>query len=122
MSPKAQRIGIFVIAIIMIVGALGSFALPILSNNNAQTDYEKQAEAQKKALEAQQKQTAELSAKYYPIFKEYKDVPTSFDANSVGDKVTHTDLKEGTGDMITSDSSYKAYYIGWNPKGNVFES
>lgn len=122
MSPKVQRIGILVIAVVTIVGTFGMMALPVLTNNNNQTDYEKQAEAQQKALEAQQKQADELSAKYYPVFKEYKDAPAPFDADSVGDKVTHKDLKEGTGDMVTKDMAYKAYYIGWNPKGKQFDS
>jgi FKBP-type peptidyl-prolyl cis-trans isomerase FkpA len=122
MSPKVQRIGIFVIAVVMLIGTLGSFALMVLANNNAQTDYEKQAEAQQKALEDQQKQADQLSAKYYPVFKQYQSSPASFDAASVGDSVTRTDLKEGTGVAVTKDSSYKAYYIGWNPKGNVFDS
>lgn len=122
MSPKVQRIVIFVIAIVMVVGTLGSFALMVLSTNNAQTEYEKQAEAQQKALEKQQKEADELSLKYYPQLKEFKDDPAAFEADSVGDTVTHVDLRQGTGDVIGKDSAYKAYYIGWNPKGKVFDS
>ncbi len=122
MSRKVQRIGIFVIAIVMVVGTLGSFAIMVLSTNNAQTEYEQQAKEQQKALETQQKVAGELSAKYYPVFKEYKSAPAAFDSGSVGAKVTKRDLKEGTGDTITKDTTYKAYYIGWNPKGKEFDS
>lgn len=129
MTPKGQRIGILVIAVVMIVGTLGSFAILIMGNDNALKEREQQAkeyqaemEKQQKAYEEQQKLAAQLSEKYYPIFKEYKDAPEQFDAESVGDKVTHKDLREGTGETINKDSTYKAYYIGWNPKGVEFDS
>lgn len=122
MTPKWQRIGIMVIAIVMIIGTFFLYIGMVITANNNQTDSQQQAQAQQKALEAQQKQADELSAKYYPAFKEYQSAPATFDASTVGDTVTHTDLKEGTGDTITKDSNYKAYYIGWNPKGKVFDS
>lgn len=122
MTPKMQRIGILVIAIVMIIGTFGLYIGMVLTANNNQTDAQQQAEAQQKALEEQQKQTDQLSAQYYPVFKEYQNAPAPFDAASVGDSVTHTDLKEGTGATITKDTAYKAYYIGWNPKGKVFDS
>lgn len=121
MTPKVQRIGILVIAVVMVIGTLGSFALLVLANDNAQTDYQRQAEEQRKELEKQQKETDELSAKYYPAFKEYQNNPAPFDA-AVGDKVTYKDLKVGDGATITKESDYRAYYIGWNPKGKVFDS
>lgn len=122
MSPNVQRIGILVITVVMLVGTLGSFAMLVLSNDNARSEQERQAEEQQKALEEQQRQNDELSAKYYPVFKEYQNSPAPFDANAIGDKVTFKDLKEGTGETITRDTAYKAYYVGWNPKGKVFDS
>lgn len=122
MSPKMQRIGILVISIVMLVGTLGSFAMIVLANKNAQLESERQAQEQQKTLEAKQKRNNELSAKYYPVFKEYQNSPAPFDADAVGEGVTRRDLKEGTGEMITKDTAYQAYYIGWNPKGKVFDS
>jgi type II secretory pathway pseudopilin PulG len=118
MSAKVQRIGIFVIAIVMIVGSLGSFAVMILSTNNAQSEYERQAKEQEKVLAAQQKEADELSAKYYPVFKEYKNSPAPFNADEVGKEIIKKDLKEGTGETITKTTAYKAYYIVWNPKAS----
>lgn len=122
MTPKAQRIGILVIAIVMIVGTIGSFAMLILANNNALSEQEKQAKDYQALMEKQQKEAQELSDKYSPVLKEYRDRPAPFDSEAVGDKVTHVDLKEGDGAVLTKDSPYRAYYIGWNPKGKVFDS
>ncbi|HET6747142.1 MAG TPA: FKBP-type peptidyl-prolyl cis-trans isomerase [Candidatus Saccharimonadales bacterium] len=124
-TPKSQRIGIWVIASVLMIGTIGSFAVMILQSQNAQTDQQQQQkliEEYQKQLADQQKQADELSSQYYAEFSQYKDVPAAFDMNAVGDKVTTNDLKPGTGAEIKSDTKYKAYYIGWNPKGKVFDS
>ena len=121
MTPKTQRIGIFVIAIIMVVGTLGSFAMLVLEDRNRDAEIERAARQQEEQRQEQQRLADELSSEYYPIFKEYEDRPTEFDAEAVGDEVTHTDLKKGDGETIDSSSVYRAYYIGWNPNGEVFD-
>lgn len=123
-TPKSQRIGIWVIAVVMLVGTIGGFLAMILEGNNAKTDQAQQnkmLEEYKKQTEEQEKKGKELSGTYYPQFREYQGVPAVFDMN-VGDKVITRDLKEGTGEEITADSKYEAYYIGWNPKGKTFDS
>lgn len=124
-TAKSQRIGIWIIAIVLLVGTVGSFAAMVLQGNNARQD---QAEQQKliaeyqKQMKEQQKIADELSAKYYPEFSQHKTAPTAFDKNAVGDKVTTNDLKVGDGAEITAETKYQAYYIGWNPKGKSFDS
>lgn len=123
-TPKSQRIGIWVIAVVMLVGTLGSFAAMVLQGNNAKTDQDQQnkmLEEYKKQMEDQKKRAKELSDVHYPTFKEYKSVPAAFDMN-VGDTVKTRDLKTGTGEEITADTKYQAYYVGWNPKGKTFDS
>lgn len=128
-TPKAQRIGIWIIAVVMLIGTLGSFAVMVLGSENDKKDQD----AYNSALEEYQKQEKEkqaeadkeavgLSKKYYPILKEYKDAPAKFDAGKVGDSVTTDDLKKGTGAVVKKDTTYKAYYIGWNPEGKMFDS
>ncbi|MDN5274641.1 MAG: putative Peptidylprolyl isomerase [Candidatus Saccharibacteria bacterium] len=121
-TPKSQRIGIWIIAVVMLIGTIGSFVVMILANQNNQND---QA-AQNKALADYQKQVAEeatkLSAQYYPTFGAYKDSAATFDKDAVGDKVTTNDLKQGDGADIAADTKYQAYYIGWNPRGKSFDS
>jgi FKBP-type peptidyl-prolyl cis-trans isomerase FkpA len=121
-TPKSQRIGIWIIAIVMLVGTLGSFAVMVLANSNASND-QQQAQAQAAAQQqAVAQQAAALSKQYYPLFQSYQSAPAAFDASSVGSKVTTSDLKQGTGAAIAATTTYQAYYIGWNPKGVVFDS
>ncbi len=128
-TPKAQRIGIWIIAVVMVIGTLGSFAVMILANDNAKIDQQEQARLQKEAYAEYEKQLAEqekaaagLSTTHYPQFEQYESSPATFDASEVGDKVQTNDLKNGDGEVITKDTKYQAYYIGWNPKGKSFDS
>lgn len=124
-TPKSQRIGIWIIAVVMMIGTIGSFAVMVLQSKNAQTDQAAQNklyEEYQKQMEAEEKRTAELSTKYYPEFKAYKNSPAVFDKDSVGENVITKDLKKGTGAVITKDTKYEAYYIGWNPRGKMFDS
>jgi FKBP-type peptidyl-prolyl cis-trans isomerase len=128
-TPKKQRIGIWIIAAVMLVGTLGSFLVMVLANENNQKDLAEQQkyydEYMKQLEEQQTKDDAaakELSAKYYGEFAQYNDTPAAFDEASVGDSVTTNDIKAGDGAEITADTKYKAYYIGWTPKGTVFDS
>jgi FKBP-type peptidyl-prolyl cis-trans isomerase FkpA len=122
MTPKGQRIGILVITIVMIVGTIGTFITMVMGQENAIKEQNKQAEEYQALIEEQQKQAKQLSEKYYPIMKEYETRPAPFDEEAVGENVSFLDLKEGDGEVITKDSVYKAYYIGWNPKGKIFDS
>lgn len=120
-TPKAQRIGIWIITVVMTVGVIGSFLVMVLSSKNQQKD----AQAQEKMLAEQQKQQQEqqkLSNKYYPVFKKYQDKNQQFDPTTVGKTVTKQDLKAGNGPALAKGQNYQAYYIGWNPDGKVFDS
>lgn len=124
-TKKSQRIGIWIIAIAMLLGTVGSFAAMILDTNNTQKDQEelqKAYEEYQKQQEEQEKLAKELSTKYYGSFKPYESKPASFDKGSVGDSVATNDLKQGDGEEIKEDTKYLAYYIGWNPEGKVFDS
>lgn len=126
-TSTGQRVGIWIIAGAMIVGTLAGFLALILTPQNEAKDKEQSTAVlekyQKDAAEHQKKvdaQTTELSKKYYDAFVKYKDLPAAFDAKSVS-KLSTKDLKVGTGETLTSDTEYSAYYIGWNPKGKVFD-
>ncbi len=130
-TSKAQRIGIIVIAVVMTVGTIASFSILIVANNNSaadqqkqQADYEQQLkeyqEQQKKLQAEQEKEAKKLSAKYYDTFKQYESLPEPFDASKVK-ALEKKDLATGTGETIDSDTRYRAYYIGWNEEGKVFD-
>lgn len=119
-TPKSQRIGIWIIAIVLTVGTLGSFLVMGLSVNNQTNDTARYQAAYTEYQTAVAAQAKELSAKYYTDFSQYSTVPATFDAASVTE-LAKTDLKVGDGAEITATSEYNAYYIGWNPKGVIFD-
>jgi FKBP-type peptidyl-prolyl cis-trans isomerase len=119
-TPRSQRIGIWIIAIVLTVGTLGSFLVMALSVQNQtadQTLVQKEYTQYQAAVAAQTKQ---LSDKYYLEFKDYASIPAAFTAGDVT-KLAVKDLKIGDGEAITSSTSYNAYYVGWNPKGVIFD-
>jgi FKBP-type peptidyl-prolyl cis-trans isomerase len=126
-TTTGQRVGIWVIAIVLTVGTLAGFVAMILAPQNEASDSARLQKAQQEYQAAyadyQTKvdaQAAELSKKYYAEFSKYKDIPAPFKAADVK-KLTTRDLKAGTGEVIKEDTAYSAYYIGWNPQGKVFD-
>ena len=120
-TSKTQRIGIWAIAVLMGVGTVGSFAMIVLQNANAQRDDARVKELTAEYESKQKKHDEEVAAKYYPTVSEYMSRPAAFNAEDVTELKTE-DLVIGDGDEITEESSYKAYYIGWTPDGNIFDS
>ncbi len=119
-TTRSQRIGIWVIAIVLAIGTIGSFFVVILANNNQAKD---QADMQKLYTDYQAKvtaQTDELSRKYYPVLSAYANRVGAYSADEVTSLST-VDLQEGTGATIDENTTYSAYYIGWNPEGKVFD-
>lgn len=122
-STRSQRIGIWIIAIVMTIGTIGSFFVVILANKNNASDASKQQEMQAQYTEYQKKvqaQADELSKQYYEMFSQYRTLPAEFDKESVATLGTE-DLKVGDGEEIKEGTAYSAYYIGWNPWGKVFD-
>ena len=127
-TTKGQRIGIWIIAAFMAVGTIGSFAIIVLANQNAQSDQarynELYSQYQSDVTARQEKvdvQTKELSDKYYPTFSPYQSSPATFDGASVKELATK-DLVVGTGEALTETSTFTAYYIGWTADGKSFDS
>lgn len=126
-TTRSQRIGIWVIAVVLTIGTIGSFFAVILANNNAGKDQASQQEVQEKYnkliaeyQEKVNKQADELSKQYYPVLSQYTGEVGSFNKDDVKELSTR-DLKEGDGETIGDDTTYSAYYIGWNPDGKIFD-
>lgn len=127
-TTKTQRIGIWVIAIFMAVGTIGSFAVIVIANQNGQRDQARlnelnsQWEADTKAYQAKvDAQAKELSDKYFEQFNAYATRPATFDKSAVKE-LQKEDLVVGTeGEALTKDSTFTAYYLGWTPDGKVFD-
>lgn len=117
-NNKAQRIGIWIIAIVMTVGTIGSFAVIILQNDNQKID-DASAAAQ------QQEYIAQLEA--YQKEQAAKSEPFGGYSTRTFDPATATELKvevlkEGTGEVVKSTDSINASYFGWTPDGAIFDS
>ncbi len=119
-ATRGQKIGIWIIAIFMAVGTIGSFVIIILANQNQQSDQAKVNELTTKYQNDVAAQTKELSDKYYPTFSPYASRVSTFDAAGVSELKTE-DLAVGDGETLTAESSFTAYYIGWTPDGKIFD-
>lgn len=73
-TPRSQRVGIWIIAIVLTVGTLGSFLVMVLGIQNQSTFKEKYLAAETKYQAAVSAQAKELSAKYYDTFRDRKSV------------------------------------------------
>lgn len=111
-TRTSQRVGIWIIAIVMSLGTLGMFFLPILVNDNQSKEA---AELQK----LQEQYEAQMNATAEPL-DGYQAEP--FDAASVAELKVET-LKEGEGEKAaTPESTLTANYFGWTSDGKIFDS
>jgi FKBP-type peptidyl-prolyl cis-trans isomerase len=126
-TKKSQRIGIIIILVALVVGTLGSFAIMVLAQQNQSTEAAKQQEATAKYEQAAasyqaavDKQSAELSDKYYQTLSPYASRVATFDRDAVTE-LKKDDLVVGDGAEIAGNTPIGVYYIGWNPKGKIFD-
>ncbi|HEX8390170.1 MAG TPA: FKBP-type peptidyl-prolyl cis-trans isomerase [Candidatus Saccharimonadales bacterium] len=110
-TSTGQRIGIWIIAIVMSVGTLGAFFLPILTSKNAEKD---SADQQKMMEELQRQQAASVE----PL-EGYQADP--FDKASVTELKVE-ELKPGEGKEAKADSDVNVNYFGWTSDGKIFDS
>ncbi len=126
-TQKAQRFGIWFIVVFMIIGTIGSFGLIVLANKNDAADAARvqklEAQYKKEANEYKLKsaaQASELSDKYFATFAQFQDRVGPFAKDDVKE-LSSEDLLAGDGEVITKDSVFHAYYLGWNPDGKIFD-
>lgn len=117
-TTNSQRIGIWVIAGVLLVGTLGSFIAMMLAPANQQIDA---AEQQKQMAQYQEQQAAaaEERAKSAQPLDGYAAAP--FDAASVKDLQKEV-LVQGTGDEVKETDTINVSYFGWLSDGRIFDS
>jgi FKBP-type peptidyl-prolyl cis-trans isomerase len=117
-TPKSQRIGIWIIAIVLTAGTLGSFLVMGLSVKNQAAD---QAEQQKQYddYQKQNKLASQLNADNSDPLVGYSS--RMFDATSVT-KLKVEVLTEGTGATVKATDSINSSYFGWTADGKIFDS
>lgn len=124
-----QRLIIALVAAVLLGSSLAVYVMIVLGNGNSassssSTDLSEIEAEYNEINEQYEARAAEVSKTYFDEFKSYKSNVKAFNAESVNSEgVTHTDLKEGSGETITSSSSnYAAYYIGFCANEEVFDS
>lgn len=120
-TPRSQRIGIWVIAIVMAIGSVGMYFVAIIANNN---DTAKTGDINKIYAEYNEKITAQarvLSERYYSTFSQFSSRVRSFEKTTAQSELKKEDLVTGSGKTIDETTAFAAYYIGWNPDGNIFD-
>lgn len=118
-TQKSQRIGIWIIAIVMGIGTLGAYFGIILQNNNEADNTAEQQQILKDYEEQQKKAALEQAKKAKPLDGYSSE---KFDAGSVTKLQTET-VKEGEGDrLVAKDSKITMNYFGWLPDGTIFDS
>lgn len=121
-TPRSQRIGIWIIALVLTIGTLGSFLVMVLSMQNQSTFRAKYLAADAKYQSAVTAQTKELSDKYFNSFNQYLSRVSTYDSAGITE-LSNTDLIIGDGTEISTNKiEYSMYYIGWNPSGVIFDS
>ena len=129
-TPGRQRIVIVVIAIFMLLSTFALYASVIMGGGSSSTtstaDNEKVErfnELYQKYLNAVDKQSAELSSKYFDTFVSYKSRVKAYNAADIT-TTTAKDLVVGTGAEVTDENfvNYSAYYIGWLSDETIFDS
>jgi FKBP-type peptidyl-prolyl cis-trans isomerase len=117
-TPKHQRIGIWIIAIVMTIGTLGSFAVMVLANRNQQIDAAAQAKQLADAKKQQQLEAEASAATAQPLDGYASE---AFDAASVTALKTDV-LAEGSGDVVKATDTINVSYFGWLASGKIFDS
>lgn len=117
-TSRSQRIGIWVIAVVMTVGTIGSFFVVILANTNQTKDYEDQ---QKQYAEYQQMQKKAQEERQKTLEPLEGYATETFDATSVTELKSEV-LVEGSGAALKEDSGMSVNYFGWTSDGKIFDS
>lgn len=121
-TSRVQQVGIWIIAVVLTVGTIGSFIVLILANDNKATDTAKQQADYTKQLAdytAKQKVAAKTNADNSIAINGYS--AEAFAPSSVT-ALQKDILVAGTGDEVKSTDSIKASYFGWTSDGVIFDS
>lgn len=110
-----QRVGIWVIAVVLVVGTFAGFIAMILApQNEAELAAKQQADYEKLLKEYQEEQQ-----KLNKPLKGYE--ATTFNASDVNELEVEV-LKKSTGTVLAKDATIKANYFGWTSDGKIFDS
>ncbi len=120
-----QRIWITIIAVLLLGTTIATYVGIVASSNNSGSSSNSDLENQYTEKQNEISAYAEtLSDKYYSEFLSYRSQVKAYNAEAANGKgVQKNDLKEGTGrELVSGDTDYFAYYIGFCADETVFDS
>lgn len=122
-TTTGQRIGIWVIAVTLTAGTLLGFIAMMIAPGNQATDQKKLQDDYSKQLADYQKQAKAQAVERAKTSRPLEGYSTStFDENTVGDKVTVETLKNGSGATLKGTETVNVNYFGWTSDGKIFDS
>lgn len=122
-TRTSQRIGIWVIAGMMLIGTIGGFAV-LLIDPSGGADVREQAERDRQAKQMEEyekimRESAEARRASSRPLEGFE--ATAFDKASVTELKVET-IKEGDGVVLSESSTISANYFGWTSDGKIFDS
>lgn len=117
-TSKSQRIGIWVIAVVLTIGTIGSFFIMVLENDNLKIDQENAQKSYQEELKKYVEAQKEAQKANRPL-EGFEAKP--FDKGSIS-KLSVDVLKDGDGPVVQADSTINANYFGWTSDGSIFDS
>ena len=128
-TSTKQRIIIAIIAVLMLGSIIAGYAAIILNggNKSSGTGDTKINDAKvaeyKEAYDNILAEFKDATKNDYEEFISFKSEIKAYNESSANEGGLQTrDLKKGTGEKLTDDSDYLAYYVGWCANESVFDS
>lgn len=117
-TKKSQRIVIWVISIVMLVGTIGGFVAMMIDPGG---EMRQKAESDRQMAEWQKQieQAAKERAESSEPLEGYE--ASKFDASTISELKTEI-LVQGEGDELEGNSTILANYFGWTSDGSIFDS
>ncbi len=119
-AKRSQRIGIWVIAVVMLVGTIGGFIAMVVAPGNEARDQAALDEQYNQWVKAEDEWKGKISDRYYPTFSQFTNRAESFVADSIVE-LKSEDLLVGPGIEINGETKFAAFYVGWTPDGKIFD-
>lgn len=122
-TRTSQRIGIWVIAGMMLIGTIGGFAVLLIDpSGGAEVRQQAERDRQAKQMEEYEKIMRESAEARRASSKPLEGFEaTAFDKASVTELKVET-IKEGDGVVLSESSTISANYFGWTSDGKIFDS
>ena len=117
-TKKSQRIGIWIIAIAMVVGTVGGF-VAMMVDPGGETRQKIESDRQMAEYQKQMEAAAKARLESSKALEGYE--ASKFESSEITELRVEM-LKEGDGEVLDADSTISANYFGWLSDGTIFDS